>query len=163
MHELLFYVLKLESDKEGISYLLSAFMSSCEIELETTSVTFLFVCLLPSFWRFCNHYCVGKPLHIKGFPLQMKMLSLLVRPEICCSGHTSNTFFYEAVVWRARGVRTWVERYIFTEKDEGGKIYMESYYRGLPVWEADLRVNLFSYLTSLSLSKINRAPSSGAG
>lgn len=48
MHELPFYNLKLESDKEGISYLLSAFMSSREMELETTSVTFFFF-LLPFF------------------------------------------------------------------------------------------------------------------
>lgn len=59
-----------------------------------------------------------------------------------------------------------MERYNFIEKGGGKKKERrktESYYRGLPVWEADLRVNLFFSLTSLSQSKANRAPSSHAG
>lgn len=50
----------------------------------------------------------------------------------------------------------WVERYTFIQKDGGEKRKTESHYRGLPVWEADLRVNLFSCLTSWSPSKTNR-------
>lgn len=51
----------------------------------------------------------------------------------------------------------WVERYTFIQKDGGEKRKTESRNRGLPVWEADLRVNLFSCLTSWSPSKTNRA------
>lgn len=49
------------------------------------------------------------------------------------------------------------------KKAEGEKREMKFHYRGLPVWEAYLRVNLFSFLTSLSPSKTNKEPNSHAG
>lgn len=106
-------------------------------------------------------------LYIKGFPLQTGTLSPVVRlRELLLWSHTSNRLFHGLAVWRGRGVGIPVsgEVHFYSKRRRGKKKRKkESYYRGLPVWEADLRVNLFSCLTSLSPSKPNRAPNSHAG
>lgn len=143
---------------------LCAFMSSRASELEILRV-FLFLLLLTSR---CGFSTATKQvnLYIKGLPLQTGTLNLVVRPgEQQRWSYTSNTCFYELAVWRGRAVGSPVsgELHFHSKRRREEKRKMQSHYRGLPVWEAYLRANLFSFLTSLSPSKANNAPNSHAG
>lgn len=91
------------------------------------------------------------------------MLGQVVRPGSCCSGHTHQTLFsMEGLFERAVdfGLK-WVEAgeaLLCWKRLRGKKEKGDCYHRRLPVWEAYLKVNLFSCLTSFSFSKTNRAP-----
>lgn len=158
---------KLYSDKGSISYLFTRF---CELTWNwwqkwKTSRVSLFSSMPVAFllWFF-NHNQAGKPIH-QGFP----SLNRDVKPGRKTWGvaalvtHIKHWFLWTSCLERS-GSWDFVEwrgtlLFKMTEK----KRKMESHYRGLPVWVADLRVNLFSCLTSLSPSKTNRAPNSHAG
>lgn len=118
-----------------------------------------------SLLRFFNRNRAGKPIH-QGFPSSNRD----VKPGRKTRGVAALvTHIKHASLWAGCLERSgsWdsgeLRGTLLFRKTEGKKRKMESRYRGLPVWDADLRVNLFSCLTSLSPSKTNRAPNSHAG
>lgn len=121
----------------------------------------------PSLLWFFNRNRAGKPIY-QGFPSSNRD----VKPGRKTEGvaalvtHIKQAFLWAGCLERSRSWDSgeWRGTLLF-KKTKGGKKKRkkESYYRGLPVWEADLRVNLFSCLTSLSPSKPNRAPNSHGG
>ena len=118
-----------------------------------------------SLLRFFNRNHAGKPIH-QGFPSSNRD----VKPARKTWGvaalvtHIKHWFLWTGCLERSGSWDSgeWRGILLFRKMEEK-KRKMESHYRGLPVWEADLRVNLFSSLTSLSPSKTNRAPNSHAG
>lgn len=119
---------------------------------------FLILLLLPSCCGFSATKPGSKPIH-QGVPSSNGDVKLGrkrrgVVPPV--------THIKQASLWT--GCLEWSETSdsvewrgtLLFKKTEGKKGKMESHYRGLPVWDADLRLNLFSCLTSLSSSKTNR-------
>lgn len=124
--------------------------------METMRVT-----LFPPLPSCCGFSTATEQVNLYIKTPQTETLNPVVRPgEQLLWSHTSNMLFYGLAVWRGRGVGTLVsgEVYFYSKRWREKKEKTESCYRGLPVWEADLRVNLFSCLTSLSPSKTNREP-----
>jgi len=169
MHELRSYFSKLQSDKGSVSYLFTgpcALMRSREADGRNgnqKSVALSAAPVAAFFLRFFNRNRAGKPIY-QGVPSSNRDVKPARKTGRVAARLASNMLFYRLAVWRGRGVGTPELRGTLSfRKTEGKKRKMESRYRGLPVWDADLRVNLFSCLTSLSPSKTNRAPNSHAG
>lgn len=90
-------------------------------------------------------------LHIKGFPSSNGdvKLSRRTRGAVFLVTHIKRAFLWTGCLERSGSWDSGEWRGILLfKKTEGGKSKTESHYRGLPVWGADLRVNLFSCLTS---------------
>ena len=109
---------------------------------------------------FSNRNRAGKPIH-QGFPSSngdvkpgrktrgVAALVTHIKHASLWAGCLQRSGSWDSGEWRGT---------LLFKTTEGKKRKTESRYRGLPVWEADLRVNLFSCLTSLSPSKTNREP-----